>query len=410
VSAPEEHDLRERERIGVRDRQKRTAGAHRVEPALRAGMELEARWATVAHDFHALPEHILRVSRSERLHRGFLRRESSGKMNGGDTPTHAVGDLTLREDALDEPTAVPLDRCGNAWNVGCVDSEPDNGGHTFMILPRPDASFEWRETPFGPALVSTLLEPIAPHFFTTQQWTLGHLNGSAAEAWAEIPAAFGPALPLVRLRQVHGRTAVVAEQLDQDGIAAHAAADIIVSRSADRVIAVQAADCVPLLVADTRLGVVAAAHAGWRGLALGVPGATVRALMATYGSDPHDLVAAIGPSVGACCYEVGPDVREAFRAGGFPAASEDRWFRDAPVPSAGNPPMAGLPEKPRPGHAFFDGWTSAVDQLTDAGIPAGQIACARLCTASHPAVLCSYRRDGVRAGRMAGAIRASRRP
>src|SRR6185436_2852000 len=72
VSAPEEHDLRERERIGVRDRQKRTAGAHRVEPALRAGMELEARWATVAHDFHALPEHILRVSRSERLHRGFL--------------------------------------------------------------------------------------------------------------------------------------------------------------------------------------------------------------------------------------------------------------------------------------------------------------------------------------------------
>ena len=70
--------------------------------------------------------------------------------------------------------------------------------------------------------------------------------------------------------------------------------------------------------------------------------------------------------------------------------------------------MAGLASLPRQGHAFFDGWTSAIDQLKAVGIPNEQIACARLCTASHPAVLCSYRRDGVRAGRMAGAIRASR--
>jgi YfiH family protein len=278
-----------------------------------------------------------------------------------------------------------------------------------MILPRPDESFEWRDTPFGPALVSTLLEPIATHFFTTRPWTLGGANGSVDEAWMDIVAAFDPVSPLVRLRQVHGRTAVVAEQVVQAVTTELAAADIIVSGRADRAIAVQAADCVPLLIADRRLGVVAAAHAGWRGLALGVPGATVRALTTTYGSSPHDLVAAVGPSVGACCYEVGPDVREAFRSGGFPAASEDRWFSDMPVASAENPPMAGLPSLPRPGHAFFDGWTSAIDQLKDVGIPAGQIACARLCTASHPALLCSYRRDGVRAGRIAGAIRASRR-
>ena len=276
-----------------------------------------------------------------------------------------------------------------------------------MILPRPDASFEWRETPFGPALVSILLERVASHFFTTRPWTLG-AHGSTDEAWAAIAGAFDPVAPLLRLRQVHGRKAVVAEQLDQAGTSELSAADIIVSGTAGRVIAVQVADCGPLLVADKRLGVVAAAHAGWRGLALGVPGATVQALMTRYGSNPHDLVAAIGPSVGACCYEVGPDVREAFRSGGFPAGSENRWFSDAPVPSAGNPPMVGLASQPRQGHAFFDGWTSAIDQLKDVGIPDEQIACARLCTASHPAVLCSYRRDGVRAGRMAGAIRASR--
>ena len=280
-----------------------------------------------------------------------------------------------------------------------------------MILPRPDPVFEWRDTAFGPALVCTLLEPVATHFFTTRSWALGRANESSQNArWAEIGRAFDPASPLVRARQVHGRTTVVAEKLDRDGTTELPAADIIVSGRNERAIAVQVADCVPLLIADRRLGVVAAAHAGWRGLALGVPGATVRALATRYGSKPRDLVAAIGPSVGACCYEVGSDVREAFRAGGFSETRSNRWFSDAPVPSSENPPMDGLPDVPRAGHAFFDGWSSAIEQLNDAGVPDGQMACARLCTASHPAVLCSYRRDGVRAGRMAGAIRALPRP
>jgi len=271
--------------------------------------------------------------------------------------------------------------------------------------------FEWRDTAFGPVLVCALLDPVATHFFTTRFWALGRANESSDDArWSEIGRAFDPASPLVRVRQVHGRTTVVGEELDEDDATELPSADIILSGSAGRAIAVQAADCVPLLIADRRLGVVAAAHAGWRGLALGVPGVTVRALATRYGSDPRDLVAAVGPSVGACCYEVGPDVREAFRTGAFSETRSTRWFSDAPVPSPGNPPMDGLPAVPRSGHAFFDGWSSAVEQLNDAGIPDGQIACARLCTASHPAVLCSYRRDGVRAGRMAGAIRAFPRP
>ena len=312
VSAREEHDLGNGQRVGVRDRQQRTAGAHRVEPALRALMEHEAWRPPVAHHFHAFPELVLRVARSERLHRSFLRRKSSGKMNGGDAAPHAVGDFTLREEALDEAGAVPLDCRGNARYVGCVDPEPDNRGHTLMILPRPDPSFEWRETPFGPALVSTLLEQEASHFFTTRPWTLGAALKPTHEAWTDIGNAFDPVSPLLRLRQVHGRTVVVAEQLEKAGPSEPAEADIIVSGSANIAIAVQVADCVPLLIADRRLGVVAAAHAGWRGLALGVPGATVRALITRYGSNPQDLVAAIGPSVGACCYEVGPEVSAEF--------------------------------------------------------------------------------------------------
>ena len=93
-------------------------------------VELEPRRTTVAHHFDALPEHVLRVTGSERFHRGFLRSKSSGKMNRRFPPPHAVGDFALGEDALDEAIAVPLDCGDNAGNVSGVDAKPDDGGHT----------------------------------------------------------------------------------------------------------------------------------------------------------------------------------------------------------------------------------------------------------------------------------------
>src|SRR4029078_13150461 len=79
-------------------------------------------------------------------------------------------------------------------------------------------------------------------------------------------------------------------------------------------IAIQTADCVPLLLADSRSGAVAAAHAGWRGLAAGVPAAAVSALARAFDARPADLVAAVGPSIAAPSYAVGPDVAERFTA------------------------------------------------------------------------------------------------
>ncbi len=127
-------------------------------------------------------------------------------------------------------------------------------------------------------------------------------------------------------------------------------------------------------------------------------------MVETYGSSPSDLVVALGPSVGACCYEVGPEVRVAFATAEWPDDRVMRWFGPSRAVDARNPPMPGLADEPRPGHAFFDGWACAHDQVRGAGVPAEQIFGARLCTASHGA-LCSYRRDGVGAGRIAGAIR-----
>jgi len=278
-----------------------------------------------------------------------------------------------------------------------------------MILPRADGSFEWRDTAFGPALACPQVETVAAHLFTTRPWTLGR-QGSQDVAWRDIAAAFGmPDSALVRMKQVHGRAVVIADDHQGQPGSPLPEADIVLASEAGKVIAVQAADCVPMLVADRRLGVLSAAHAGWRGLALGVPGATVKAMAETYGSRSEDLVIAIGPSVGACCYEVGPDVIAAFEAGGFGGDQRGRWFHDRLPVLPGNPPMAGLRSEPRPGHAFFDGWQAAIDQLLASGVPQANIFCAHLCTASHPEVLCSYRRDGIAAGRIAGAITPARR-
>jgi YfiH family protein len=181
-------------------------------------------------------------------------------------------------------------------------------------------------------------------------------------------------------------------------------ADIVLSNDPRVAATIQTADCIPLLMADRRTGSVAAAHAGWRGLAAGVPGVTVQAMIRGFSSRPADLVVAAGPSIGVCCYEVGPDVRERFVEAGWPEAALDRWFVETARPTPTNPSMPG--RAPQPGHAYFDGARSARDQLEAAGIPADQIFLAQLCTASHPGTFCSYRRDGREAGRMAAAIRA----
>jgi hypothetical protein len=239
----------------------------------------------------------------------------------------------------------------------------------------------------APALVCEPLLPYAEHLFTTRGWTLGRdASPSGREGWDQVAEAMGVASDrLNRLRQVHGARVVVAGQ--ESGSLPDA--DIVLSSRPDLAVAVQAADCVPLLLVDRRTGVVAAAHAGWRGLSARAPGETVSALSREFGSRPDDLLAAIGPAIGQCCYEVGDDVREAM-SGAFGDHQASGWFRAGRVI----------------GKWMFDTWASARAQLEMAGVPAGQVFGAGLCTASHPDAFCSFRRDGPRAGRIAAAIRS----
>jgi polyphenol oxidase len=258
-------------------------------------------------------------------------------------------------------------------------------------LPQPTGRFRWVQAAAGrplpaPALVCEPLLEWAEHLFTTRGWTLGHGTlPSGRDGWDEVADAVGVAPDhLSRLRQVHGATVVVAGQ--ERG--ALPDADVVISNRTDLAVAVQAADCVPMLVVDRRTRAVAAAHAGWRGLAAQVPGETVNALNRVFGSRPEDLLAAIGPAIGQCCYEVGEDVREAM-ARSFGGRDTSNWF------------TAGRAS----GKWMFDTWASARAQLEAAGIPASQVFAAGLCTASHPDAFCSYRRDGPPAGRIAAAIK-----
>ena len=262
-------------------------------------------------------------------------------------------------------------------------------------MPVPD-SFAWRQTPAGPALVCLPLERYAAHLFTTRQWPLGSArDAERASGWADVARALDvDAAHLTRAHQVHGAATIVRRAGDTVADAdALPQADIIISNDRDRALAIQTADCVPLLIADPASGAVAAAHAGWRGLAAGVPGETVAALVREFGSAPADLVAAIGPSISAERYEVGAEVRATFEAAGFPPAQLERWF----LPGA------------RPEHWQFDGWRVAQDQLEAAGVTPVHIHLSAQCTAVSPDLFCSYRRDGQGAGRIAAAIRMLRR-
>jgi YfiH family protein len=311
-------------------------------------------------------------------------------------------------------------RCVNRspyfWMVAAMRgiSVASNPSPMMVTLPKPSDGFRWVQLPAGPfddaqgrpALVCEALEPFAAHFFTTRGWRLGERRPDTADSWREVASAAGvDEANLGQLRQVHGADAVVYKKGGRAPDRTLPQADIVLADDPMIAIAIQTADCLPILVADRRRHGVAAAHAGWRGLAARVPFVVVDRITRDSGSSAGDLVVAVGPSIGACCYEVGEDVRARFAEAGFTPAQLERWFRSAPLVLDDNPPMPSLSPARRPDHWFFDGWLCARDQLESAGVSPNQIFAADLCTASHERVFCSYRRDGAVAGRLAAVIR-----
>ncbi len=252
-----------------------------------------------------------------------------------------------------------------------------------MTLPSVPESFYWTRSPSGPVLTCRPLEAVAAHLFTTREQQL-----SVAGELLDVTE-------VVTSNQVHGRE-VLTTRRGSPRSTEPQDADVLVSDDSDVAIAVRAADCVPLLLADSKTGAVAAVHAGWRGTAAGAAPAAVHALAREFGTKPEDLVAAIGPSIGACCYEVGTELVDAFAAAGHPRHLIDRWFQ-------AKPPPRGSRERPK---LRLDLGGANRDQLILAGVPEENIYACGLCTAMHLDVLTSYRAEKEKAGRIAGIIRA----
>lgn len=253
-----------------------------------------------------------------------------------------------------------------------------------MAVPALPDSFYWTEEPWGTALRCRPLEGVAPHLFSTRP-----LGLSEPFDWDRAAASVGAARTITTI-QVHGR-AVAAVSGAAEPSSIRPEADALVSNRADLAIAIRTADCVPLLLADAATGAVAAVHAGWRGTAAGIVGAALDAMTLEFGTRPADIIAAIGPSIGACCYEVGSELVDAFAAAGHSRDLVDRWFLTAP--SRSGPLHLDLPSANR-------------DQLILAGVPEECVYRSELCTAMHLDILTSYRVEKQLAGRMAAVIRA----
>jgi YfiH family protein len=253
-----------------------------------------------------------------------------------------------------------------------------------MTEPQPNRAFRWTQASWGDALVCDPLAEIAPHLFT-----VGNLQlRDDPNEWAKVARAMEVTPENVRLiRQVHGATVAFARRGDPQSWTMPEA-DAVITDDASTAIAVRVADCAPVLIADRRLGVVAAVHAGWRGTMQSIVVEGVKALTREFASRPSDLIAALGPCLGPCCGEVGPEVVDAFRAAGHGEKVLERWFSDGAT-----------------GRPYLDLWQANRDQLVAAGLSEEAVFVAGLCSKTYAGLMHSYRADGQKAGRMVGIIR-----
>ncbi len=177
---------------------------------------------------------------------------------------------------------------------------------------------------------------------------------------SDIPGMFAR---LGTLKQIHSAECVFAE--GRSGVLEQG--DALLENTPGSVVAVKTADCIPLLLVDDEHRAVAAVHAGWRGTAAGIAQRAVEAMGARFGTKPEALMAAIGPGIGNCCFEVGPEVAAQFG---------------------------------REGRVHIDLAEENRKQLTEAGVTPGRIYASNLCTMCGAGEFHSFRRDREAAGRM----------
>jgi purine-nucleoside/S-methyl-5'-thioadenosine phosphorylase / adenosine deaminase len=208
--------------------------------------------------------------------------------------------------------------------------------------------------------------------------------------------------PLITLRQIHSDLihcidSVFAEPLTGDGL---------ITATPGLLLAIQTADCIPVILVDAKRRAVGVFHAGWRGTVQRIVEKGVGEMNRCFGTRPRDIKAAIGPGIHNCCYKVGEEVRTKFESQFGYAASLFHEIKDSD-PVREKYPLLFLTAR-APGHSelpvsiFLDLVEANRRQLLSAGVPAKNIDASPLCTNCHPDVLFSYRAEKGKTGRMMG--------
>ena len=256
-----------------------------------------------------------------------------------------------------------------------------------------DSGFYWRERDGVKVLIcrdledagfingfSTRLGGVSP--FPENSLNLAGFDEDTAENIHEnrrrFLAVFETGAELAVAWQIHGdRIRLVRERSDIGD--SDERADAVASDLSGVLAGVKTADCVPVLIGDSKTGAFAAVHAGWRGTAQSIVLKAVGELKRVYGSDPKDLICAVGPAAGGKNYEVGQDVIDAF-AENF--ADSEKYF--APT---------------REGHALVDLHSANRDQLIEAGVKGEDIYIAPFCTMERLDLFFSYRLEKRKSGK-----------
>jgi YfiH family protein len=182
--------------------------------------------------------------------------------------------------------------------------------------------------------------------------------------------------PIITARQIH--SASVRRVLDardaENARREQPVCDALMSDTKRMLLAVQTADCLPIILADERTGAFAAVHAGWRGTLAGIVARTVEQMQMSYDTRDGDLHAALGPAIASCCFEVGPEVLAQFREK-YPYADEL------------------VSQRQENGKAHLDLRYANRRQLIDCGVPVDRIYDCGLCTVCRNDLFFSYRRE-----------------
>ena len=226
------------------------------------------------------------------------------------------------------------------------------------------------------------------------------VHGFGGAGWSEADfLAFAASRELrpVIMRQLHSDTV---HRLDE-APAGNLEGDALMTDVPGLLLVIRTADCLPVFLVDAKNRAAAAVHCGWRGTEKRILERTVQAMNKAYGSDPAEMLAALGPCIGSACYEVGPEVREGFRRAGFPPAVfieyQERGTCTVSPEAVRVPaplPPAVLAEAPgRTGKSLLDLRAANVWLLTGLGFKAENILDAgSACTHCVPSLL-SYRRN-----------------